>query len=359
MAKIVWDFYSEGYETREIASRLAHDFGIPEEQAERDVVQVLGDLVDHLPQVDDQEGGDAFIWAVESSFGCATVADNGELANCGVFQFGRSRVRVLSGVAELDQSFFLRFQHRAIGDRMGAASLEIRGNESGYQLTLDGRALADCKTLKQMLSRLIELLLSLEHPHKPMLAYCHAGAVSHRGRSILMPGDSGVGKSTLTGFLVAHGFGYLSDDMIAIGEDGLSLLPLPTRLSIKAGSWTILEPLYPALPKLATFNRYGRSARYIDPPGNYDVLSAAAAPSAIVFPAFSEGAPTRFTALRPHQTMIRLLEANVRLAGWDAATEEKLAKFIRFVEQTPAYELRYSELPGAMEAIEDLLANRP
>jgi hypothetical protein len=55
--------------------------------------------------------------------------------------------------------------------------------------------------------------------------------------------------------------------------------------------------------------------------------------------------------------MIQLLEAHVRLLG--TATEERLSQFVRFVEQTPAYELTYSELPEAMSAIKDLLANHP
>jgi hypothetical protein len=55
--------------------------------------------------------------------------------------------------------------------------------------------------------------------------------------------------------------------------------------------------------------------------------------------------------------MIRLLGAHVAFLA--PATREKLEKFIRFVEQTPAYELTYSELPSAMGAIEDLLAAQP
>lgn len=355
-AKIVWDFLVQGLKAHEIASTFARHFGISDQQAARDVAQVLTDLADEQQASAKAEVEVANIPAATAS---VRVVDwNNELADCGAFQFGRNRISVLSAVTKLDESFFARFQHRAIDDD-DVDLLEISASDSAYRLTFRDRVIAEATTINRTMWHLVEFLLSLEHPHQSLLAYCHAGAVSRRGRSILMPGNSGAGKSTLTGFLVAHGFTYLGDDTIAVGDDEFALLPLPTSLSIKTGSWTLLEPFYPALPKLATVNRYGRSGRYIDPPGNYEVLSAAAAPSAIVFPAFSKGAPTQLTPLRPHQSMIRLLEANIRLSGWDAATEDQLARFVRFVEQTPAYELSYSELPEAMKAIEELLGSQP
>lgn len=354
-AKVVWDLLSQGCEAPEITSALAGHFGIPEKQAAQDVAQLLADLTD-CPTGCDGEKTDACEAYSLKPQEC-TVNRNASV-DCGTFRFGKSKIRILSVTKELDESFFLRFQHRAIDDD-GADVLEISAGDSSYRLTFRNRTIAQATTITRTMSHLVEFLLAQEHPHKPLLAYCHAAAVSHRGRAVLMPGNSGVGKSTLTGFLVAHDFSYLGDDMIAIGEDAMSLFPLPTCLSIKAGSWALLEPFYPALPKLATLNRYGRSARYIDPPGNYEVLSSAAVPAAIVFPAFSEGAATRLAPWQPHQTMIRLLEANVRLSGWGAATEDQLARFVHFVEQTPAYELSYSELPEAMKAIEELLGSQP
>jgi hypothetical protein len=52
--------------------------------------------------------------------------------------------------------------------------------------------------------------------------------------------------------------------------------------------------------------------------------------------------------------MVRFVGAHTSLVG--AVTEDKLAKLIRFVERTPAYELRYSQLPEAQRVITSLLA---
>lgn len=338
-AKIVWDLRSEGCELHDIAATFVRRFGISDEQALRDVARVLDDLTDDDTQAV-KDGSAAPIFAADSRATTACIVSEKKSAVCGVFRFGQSTIKVRSSVTELDASFFSRFQHRAIADS-GAEPLGISEGDFSYRLTFGDRVVAEAKTINRAICQLLELLLSLEHPDQRFLAYCHAGAVSHRGRSLLMPGNSGVGKSTLTGYLAAHGFAYLGDDVIAIGEDdmSLSLLPLPTCLSIKAGSWEILEPLFPDLSKLATLNRYDRSFRYLTPGENYKSLQAAAAPSAIVFPAYSSGKSTQLTPVRPTETMIHLLEANVRLSGWGPATEQQLAKFVRFVEQTPAYKL--------------------
>lgn len=340
--KMVWELSSQGYRHDEIASAFVQQFCISDQRAWQDV----GQLIAEINQASRAGDGDSD----------ATIAlpdRNVRRENCGSFRFGKSRIRVFSSVAEADRSLFARFQHRAISDGDGAEILEITRHDGTYRLAFRGSVSEETAT-GNMLWSIVRLLLKAEHPDTPLLAFCHAAALLRGGRSLLMPGRSGVGKSTLTAFLVAHGFTYLGDDTIAIGEDDVALLPLPTCLSIKSGSWPVLEQFYPMLRQLPTLNRYGRSVRYVEPEGNYETLHAAAAPAAIVFPAYAAGEPTRLTPLQPLQTMIHLLGAHARLSI--PATEAKLAKLLRFVEQTPAYELAYCELASAMQAIEDLLA---
>ena len=42
----------------------------------------------------------------------------------------------------------------------------------------------------------------------------HAGAISSDNNIALIPGKSGAGKSTLVAWLVAHGFTYLTDELV-------------------------------------------------------------------------------------------------------------------------------------------------
>lgn len=352
-AKTVWDLRRQGLEEFEIASAFARHFGISAEQAGTDVAQALAQLSDDGQS--SEPGGELLLaWAAANS-PQARATDPDRPTDCGIFRFGRRRVRVLSSVPAAGESLFERFQHRRSSDPEDVEVLEIAARASGYRLTLGGQLIAAPATILQLLSRLVELLLSLEHPQRPLLASCHAAVVSRGGRSVLMPGSSGVGKSTLTAFLVANGFAYVGDDTIAIGEADLSLLPLPTCLSIKSGSWTLLTPVYPALADLPALNRCGRTLRYLAPRDNYQAIEAAVAPTAIVFPAYAAGEPARLRPLTPIETMIRLVGAHARLL--QPASEARLARLVGFVEKTPAYELAYCELSGALTFIEDLLAS--
>jgi hypothetical protein len=351
--KMVWEMLSEGYGQQEIASAFVQHFGIPWEQALQDVAQVVVALKSSRTQA---ERAAATAVALAPRFVSSPRTTQLPPRECGTFRFGESRLRIISAVAEFDSSFFSRFRHRACEKHEGVDVLEISEDGSGCRLTFRGELIEEATSTVRINCLLVQLLLNLEHPRTALLAYCHAAAVGRNGQSLLMPGSSGMGKSTLTAFLVANGFSYLGDDITAIGEEDSALLPLPSCLSIKSGAWTVLDRFYPVLQQLPTLNRYGRSLRYVEPEKNYPTMAKAVPPAAIVFPSHRASEPTQLIALPPLQTMIRLVGVHTTLFA--PATEEKLATLVRFVKQTPAYELTYSELSGAKQAIDDLLAHR-
>jgi hypothetical protein len=212
---------------------------------------------------------------------------------------------------------------------------------------------ANVNSLSELVGKTNEFFLSWEHPEVDFLAYFHAAAVRRGEHAILLPGVRGAGKSTLVGYLASQGFTYLTDDLIAMAASNWSLRPLPTCLAIKSGSWPILQAFYPQLTNCQTVQCHGRAVCYVEP---IETSNSGAAPSLILFPAYAKDAVARLGSLTPLRTMMRLLEANTDLD--ELATEIKVAEFLRFVETTPAYELSYSDLSTAMNAIESLLENQ-
>ncbi|HRI04962.1 MAG TPA: hypothetical protein PLL77_14580 [Pyrinomonadaceae bacterium] len=63
--------------------------------------------------------------------------------------------------------------------------------------------------------------------------FIHAGAVGWKGKAIILPGTSFVGKSTLVAELVRNGAVYYSDDYAIFDREGL-LYPFPRTLSMRA-----------------------------------------------------------------------------------------------------------------------------
>lgn len=60
----------------------------------------------------------------------------------------------------------------------------------------------------------------------------HAAALARGERGLILVGDSGAGKTTLTFELAARGFEYLTDDLVVLGDGG-RLSPFPKPLGIK------------------------------------------------------------------------------------------------------------------------------
>ena len=68
--------------------------------------------------------------------------------------------------------------------------------------------------------------------NSPLGLFVHAGVVAWRGRAILLPGASGVGKTTLVRSLLELGASYLSDEYALIDDEGL-VHPFPRRLRLR------------------------------------------------------------------------------------------------------------------------------
>jgi hypothetical protein len=87
----------------------------------------------------------------------------------------------------------------------------------------------------------------------------HAAAVAGGGRSIVLHGPAGSGKTTLAAALASTGFDYVTDEVVAIAPDG-TVSAYSKPLSLKPGSW-------PLLPDLDDATRLdGARARYVAAP---------------------------------------------------------------------------------------------
>jgi hypothetical protein len=68
----------------------------------------------------------------------------------------------------------------------------------------------------------------------------HAGAVERDGQVVVVAGDSGRGKSTLTAALVQRGYRYLTDEVVAIDPTSLRARPFAKAIDLDATSRQLL-----------------------------------------------------------------------------------------------------------------------
>jgi hypothetical protein len=187
----------------------------------------------------------------------------------------------------------------------------------------------------------------------------HAAAISRSEGSIILPGEGGAGKSTLTAYLIARGWHYCGDDIVGLGRTAtksrIELLPFPTSLCIKEGSVSVLSDQYPEIASCEQLNYGGRNLRYIP----IDRLRLAPeidnwrTPRAIVFPRYSANSNFSIERLSQWDGMSLLLKAGTGVgAGTDFDSFELLVDLIRSV---PCYRLGYSRLENLAETFHELL----
>ena len=73
----------------------------------------------------------------------------------------------------------------------------------------------------------------------------HAGAVAKDGIAVVLPAESGGGKTSLVAALLEQGFEYLSDEFAFIDPESLRVLPFPKGLCFKEGGIELFPHLKP------------------------------------------------------------------------------------------------------------------
>ena len=101
-----------------------------------------------------------------------------------------------------------------------------------YLLYVNQHLLASAETHEELLECFESDLDLYVAANAPERLFVHAGAVGWKNQTVLIPGRSGSGKTSLVSEFLKHGATYYSDDWAVIDPNGL-LHPYPRKLSIR------------------------------------------------------------------------------------------------------------------------------
>lgn len=168
----------------------------------------------------------------------------------------------------------------------------------------------------------------------------HAAGVTLKNRGIMLAGVSGSGKSTLTAWLVRSGFGYLSDEVIAVSGDGTPMMRGFARsLVLKAGSAHIWRPL---IDETARVRHFGDGSAWIPPEVlNSTCVSSSAALDVIIFPRYDPTVLFEVEQLSPAQTAFNLMQNLVNARN---LPRYGLSALAAVAKAAPGYALVYSDV---------------
>jgi hypothetical protein len=178
----------------------------------------------------------------------------------------------------------------------------------------------------------------------------HAGAVATpSGDGLILPGESGSGKTTMVAGLVRAGFGYLSDEAAAIDPVSRQLFPFPKALTIKEGSFD----LFPDLP--AADESIMLEDQWLVPPAALRAGSLGSPCSVrwIVTLRYEPGAATDIDEITPGASVMELGRNGMNLTHYGARALPLLADIARGAE---SYRLVTGDLAEAVETLHQLTA---
>lgn len=136
----------------------------------------------------------------------------------------------------------------------------------------------------------------------------HAAVLEKDGRCLVMPGDPGAGKSTLTAALMLSGWRLLSDEMAMVDRDNGLLTALARPVSLKNQSVDVIRRFSPqAVFGEAARDTHKGTVTHLRPTAaSVAARHAQARPTHLLFPRWQAGSATVLTPISKGSAFERL-----------------------------------------------------
>src|SRR5437763_3902033 len=203
-ATLVWSLVAEGRSNGEICQILISEYGVPAEDAAR----FLSDLLRSwdAAQANETRGSAAQRFAPTYGRPRLTVAETRH------YQLHDSAFRVAFASAGLRAAVHPLLESLATETVVSALDVAVEPAGDAVSIVADGREIGFAPSLDAAAVAARASLTQLAVEKSGGLCAVHAGALAANGRALLLPGNAGHGKSTLSAGLAAAGFAMLSDD---------------------------------------------------------------------------------------------------------------------------------------------------
>ncbi len=191
------------------------------------------------------------------------------------------------------------------------------------------------------------------HAHHYLLL--HAAVLERNGRAVILPGDPGAGKSTLTAALMLAGWRLLSDEMAMIDRgDGL-LVPLARPVSLKNRSIDIIRAFdaRAVFGEVALDTHKGTVAHLRPSAESVARMTEKARAAHVVFPRWREGASS---SLRPRAKADAFMHNATHAFNYSLLGRLAFELNAALIDACDCWDFEYSDLDDALRVFEELTA---
>lgn len=179
----------------------------------------------------------------------------------------------------------------------------------------------------------------------------HAGAVSYEDKLLIIPGESGAGKSSVVAWLTSHGFSYVTDELIFFpDQEMISIVPFTRPVCLKTGSARAFSAVNSDVADNWLSDEFGAIVphRFLNSRSAEKKLT----PALILFPSYQEHTEKAVSSVSAAQASTRLMGccANGRNLNGHGFKE-----IVTLSRSLLAFELTFSCFDGLEKTVEELV----
>ena len=181
----------------------------------------------------------------------------------------------------------------------------------------------------------------------------HAAVLERGGKAVILPGDPGAGKSTLTAVLMLSGWRLLSDEIAMIDRDDGLLVPLARPVSLKNRSIEIVRNFdrRAVLGDVARDTHKGTVAHLRPSDDSVARMAQKVRPAHIVFPRWKDGAEA---SLRPRGKADAFMHNATHAFNYSLLGRLGFELNAALIDACSCWDFEYSRLEDALRTFEEL-----
>lgn len=201
--------------------------------------------------------------------------------------------------------------------------------------------------LEPLMQAVVEQLITPAAQH----LLFHAGGVALADQGVLICGPSGSGKSTLTARLIQSGFGYLSDEVVALPLSLDAMNGLSRSLVLKAGS----DFIWRSQPTSNEVLPLPGGLAWVTPAYLGGELCQQAMPRLLLFPQFEAGTELAINRLSAGEAAFALLQ---NLANARNLPDQGFRLTAELARNVPAYRVVFNDETAVISWLHNQLSEQ-
>jgi hypothetical protein len=244
------------------------------------------------------------------------------------------------------------FRNCPVTERQPRCRLAAQQKDKGWAIFVNGIEFMPLLHEQQLGLGLLHAARSLLYAQGDYDVAFHAAMVAQDDCGIMLSAPRECGKSTLAAYLVMQGFDLLTDEPALLNLDTWSVKSLRLPVSLKQGSWPILQQQWPDLAATPVHLRSDGTKIRLAHPSKQHFSSRARPLTHIVFPHYHPTSEPRVESMSPFQVLCLLANGGMLFAR--NITQDGFEKFLMLVCRTPAYRMHYASLQIAERMLREV-----